>query len=205
MWHDLLDVQIPVLEKILRTVAVYALILLIFRVVGKRSMSALNTMDFVVMFLLSNVVQNAIIGADNSLSGGAIGAVTLVAVNSAVDRLALAYPAFRVVVEGRSTEVVHDGTADDKALHRLGMRRSELDHAIRLQNGDDIGEVGTGTLEPGGQLILTLKPDQQGATHADVAELHQRLNRIEALLADRVSGDPTPASPPPNPHHREQR
>lgn len=205
MWHDLLDVQIPVVEKILRTVAVYALILLIFRVIGKRSMSSLNTMDFVVMFLLSNVVQNAIIGADNSLSGGVIGAVTLVAVNSGVDRLALAYPAFRVLVEGRAVEVIRNGTADETVLHRLGMRRSELDHAIRLQNGDDIDEVGTGTLEPGGQLILTLKPDQQSATHADVADLHQRLDRIEALLADRLSGDPTPASPPPNPHHRQQR
>ncbi len=185
MWHDLLVIQIPPLEKIIRTVAVYLLILLIFRVIGKRSISSLNTMDFVVMFLLSNVVQNAIIGNDNSLAGGAIGAVTLVVANSVVNRLALAYPAFRVLVEGRATRVITDGKADPKALRRLGIRRAELDHAIRLQNGDDVAEVGTGMLEPGGQLVLTLKPEEQDATHADIQALHRRLDRIEALLSQR--------------------
>ncbi len=182
MWHSLLSVQIPILEKVLRTIAVYLLILLIFRLVGKRSISSLNTMDFVVMFLLSNVVQNAIIGSDNSLLGGAIGAVTLVASNSVVDRLAFTYPWFRALVEGRATEVVRNGHADHKALRRLGLRQEELDHAIRLQNGDDIAEIGNGTLQPGGQLVLTLKPEEQDATHADIAALHRRLDRIEALL-----------------------
>jgi uncharacterized membrane protein YcaP (DUF421 family) len=139
-------------------------------------------MDFVVMFLLSNVVQNSIIGSDNSLLGGVIGAVTLVVTNSVVDRLALAYPAFRVLVEGRPIQVVTDGVADRGTLRKLGMRQADLDHAIRLQNGDDTQEIGSGILEPGGQLILTLKPDQQDATHADIAALNQRLDRIEALL-----------------------
>jgi len=182
MWHSLLSVQIPILEKVIRTIAVYLLILVIFRLVGKRSISSVNTMDFVVMFLLSNVVQNAIIGSDNSLLGGAIGAVTLVASNSVVDRLAFAYPRFRVLVEGRATEVVRDGHADAKALRRLGLRQEELDHAIRLQNGDDIAEIDTGTLQPGGQLVLTLKPDEQDANHADILALHRKLDRIEALL-----------------------
>ncbi|MET3806285.1 uncharacterized membrane protein YcaP (DUF421 family) [Nakamurella sp. UYEF19] len=185
MWHDLLSVQIPVPEKIIRTVAVYVLIMVLFRIIGKRSISSLNTMDFVVMFLLSNVVQNAIIGNDNSLVGGAIGAVTLVVTNAVVNRLAYAFPAFRVIVEGRSTEVIKDGKADQAALRRLGLRRAELDHAIRLQNGDDIEEIGTGTLEPGGQLVLTLKPAEQDATHADIQALHRRLDRIEALLTER--------------------
>jgi uncharacterized membrane protein YcaP (DUF421 family) len=182
MWHSLLSVQIPILEKVIRTIAVYLLILVIFRLVGKRSISSVNTMDFVVMFLLSNVVQNAIIGSDNSLLGGAIGAVTLVASNSVVDRLAFAYPRFRALVEGRATEVVRDGHADAKALRRLGLRQEELDHAIRLQNGDDIAEIDTGTLQPGGQLVLTLKPDEQDANHADILALHRKLDRIEALL-----------------------
>lgn len=182
MWHDLFAFQIPVLEKVVRTVGVYVLILLIFRATGKRSIASLNTMDFVVMFLLSNVVQNAVIGNDDSLIGGAVGAVTLVVTNTVVDRLALASPAFRRFVEGTATRVVDDGTVDRAALRRLGLRQEDLDHAIRLQNGDDVSEVGTGTLQPGGQLILTLKPDEQDATHGDIAELHQRLDRIEALL-----------------------
>ena len=77
MWHSMFAVQIPILEKILRTVLVYATILILFRLVGKRDLATLNLFDFVVLFLLSNVVQNAIIGNDTSLLGGIIGAVTL--------------------------------------------------------------------------------------------------------------------------------
>lgn len=182
MWHNLFVFQLPVLEKVVRTVAVYLLILLIFRVIGKRSIGSLNTMDFVVMFLLSNVVQNAIIGNDNSLVGGAVGAVTLVVTNNVVDRLAFAFPAFRRLIEGTATQVVDDGRVDLAVLRRLGMRQEELDHAIRLQNGDDVAEIGSGTLQPGGQLILTLKPGEQDATHDDVADLRRQLDRIEALL-----------------------
>ena len=65
---------------------------------------------------------------------------------------------------------------------RLGLSRSEIDHAVRLQNGDDVKQVQTGNLEPGGQLVLTLKHAEQGATKADVAELADRLGRIERLL-----------------------
>jgi hypothetical protein len=93
MWHAMFVEQIPVAEKILRTVIVYAFIALLFRVTGKRGLASLNTFDIIVIFLLSNVVQNAVIGNDTSLIGGMIGAVTLVAVNTGVNRLiALAIP-----------------------------------------------------------------------------------------------------------------
>jgi uncharacterized membrane protein YcaP (DUF421 family) len=80
MWHSMFAVQIPIVEKILRTVLVYATILILFRLAGKRDLATLNIFDFVVLFLLSNVVQNAIIGNDTSLLGGIIGAATLVTV-----------------------------------------------------------------------------------------------------------------------------
>lgn len=70
MWHAMFAEQIPLTEKILRTVIVYAVIALLFRLTGKRGLASLNTFDFVVIFLLSNVVQNAIIGNDTSLTGG---------------------------------------------------------------------------------------------------------------------------------------
>src|SRR6202451_2533245 len=87
MWHSMFAEQIPLAEKILRTVIVYAAIAVLFRLTGKRGLASLNTFDFVVIFLLSNVVQNAIIGNDTSLTGGVIGAATLVAVNSCLNRL----------------------------------------------------------------------------------------------------------------------
>jgi uncharacterized membrane protein YcaP (DUF421 family) len=182
MWHAMFAQQIPFTEKILRTVIVYALIVVLFRLTGKRGMANLSTLDFAVVFLLSNVVQNAVIGNDNSLTGGAIGAVTLVAINAAVDRLIVFSSAAERIFEGRATTVINDGHVRARTLRRLGLRRSEIDHAVRLQNGDDVSQIETGNLEPSGQLVLTLKQAEQGATKADIAELTDRLARMERLL-----------------------
>ena len=182
MWHAIFAEQIPFTEKILRTIIIYALLVVLFRLTGKRGMANLSTLDFVVIFLLSNVVQNAIIGNDNSVTGGIIGAVTLVSVNAVIDRLIVASPAAERIFEGRATTVIEDGHVRARVLRRLGMSRSEIDHAVRLQNGDDVSQVETGSLEPAGQLILTLKHAEQGATKADIADLGDRLARIEHLL-----------------------
>ena len=183
MWHSMFAEQIPLAEKIIRTVTVYALIALLFRLAGKRGMASMNTFDFVVIFLLSNVVQNAIIGNDTSLVGGMIGAVTLVAVNAAVNRLIAASGTAARIFDGKPTTVISDGHVIHRALVRLGLRRSELDHAVRLENGDDVSQVGLGVLESGGQLVLSLKASEQGATKSDVAALQDRLGRIDELLA----------------------
>jgi uncharacterized membrane protein YcaP (DUF421 family) len=182
MWHAMFAEQIPLAEKILRTVIVYALIAVLFRLTGKRGMASMNTFDFVVIFLLSNVVQNAVIGNDTSLTGGIIGAVTLVTVNTLVNRLIAANATVARIFDGGPTTVISDGHVVEGALRHLGLRRSELDHAVRLQNGDDVSQIGLGRLEPGGQLVLTLKAAEQGATKADIAELTGRLGHIERLL-----------------------
>jgi uncharacterized membrane protein YcaP (DUF421 family) len=182
MWRDMFVEQIPVVEKILRTVIVYGLLAVLFRLTGKRGLANLSTFDFIVIFLLSNVVQNAVIGNDNSLIGGMIGAVTLVGVNTALNRLIAINATAARIFEGQATTVITDGHVVDRALRRLGLRRSEIDHAVRLQNGDDIEQVHDGSLEPGGQLVLTLKPAEQNATKADIAALTDRLLRLEGLL-----------------------
>jgi len=186
MWHDLFAVQVPVAEKIIRTVAVYAVLALLFRIFGKRGLASLNTFDFVVMFLLSNVVQNAIIGEDNSLLGGVIGAVTLVAVNAVVTWwLAMDGRAERLL-EGTGTTIIKDGRLQRGALRRLAIRPAELDQAVRLQNGDDVSQVKLGRLEPGGRIVLTLDEGAQGATKSDIDDLKRQLAAVEQLLARLV-------------------
>ena len=187
--HDLWAVQIPILEKIIRTVLVYALVLLLFRFAGKRGLANLNTFDFVVMFLLSNVVQNAIIGADNSLLGGVIGAVTLVAVNAAMNRWVASDTRAERLLEGSATTLITDGAFIPGALRRLALRTSEIEHAVRVQNGDSIEEVADARLEPGGQLIVTLKEADQTATHSDVEAIQARLAAIEELLTTLAGRD----------------
>lgn len=182
MWHDMFVIQVPVLEKVLRTVLVYITIIVLFRIGGKRGLANLNTFDFVVIFLLSNVVQNAIIGNDQSVLGGVVGAVTLVGINAGLNHLLSRNDRIAQLLEGKPTTVIDDGHVVRRAVRRLALRPSELDHAVRLQNGDDISEVKTGRLEPGGQLVLTLKEPEQSATKADIAQLHAELAAIHALL-----------------------
>jgi uncharacterized membrane protein YcaP (DUF421 family) len=183
MWHDMFVIQIPVLEKILRTVLVYLTIVILFRLVGKRDLATFNTFDFVVIFLLSNVVQNAIIGNDDSVSGGVIGAAVLVGINAAANRWLVASPRASRLLEGKPTTIIEDGRFIKGALRRLALRPAEIDHAIRVQNGDDVSEIGNGLMEPSGQLVLSLKPAEQSATKGDVEHLNARLDRIDAALA----------------------
>jgi uncharacterized membrane protein YcaP (DUF421 family) len=186
MWHTLFAQQIPFDEKVVRTVLVYAVVAVLIRATGKRGLSGLNTLDIAVVFLLSNVVQNAIIGNDLSVTGGAIGAVTLVAVDVLLNRLALRSDLFARIFDGTETTVIRDGVVLAAPVRRLGLRRVELDHAVRLQNGDDVAQVETGVLEPTGQLLLTLRASEQSATKADVDRLSAQLARIEAALAARA-------------------
>jgi len=188
MWHQIFVVQVPVAEKVLRTVFVYATIVFLFRLSGKRGLASLNTLDFVVIFLLSNVVQNAIIGNDTSVTGGAIGAATLVAVNAAINRLILHSPRVARLLEGKPTTVIENGATLPSAMRRLGLRSEDLAHAVRMQNGDSIDEMQHGVLEPGGQLILNLKPSEQGATKADVDHILARLAAIDARLGSEPRG-----------------
>jgi uncharacterized membrane protein YcaP (DUF421 family) len=182
MWHEIFVVQVPIAEKVLRTVLVYATIVLLFRLSGKRGLASLNTLDFVVIFLLSTVVQNAIIGNDQSFTGGAIGAATLVAVNAAVNRLIARSPRAARILEGKATTVITDGATIPSAVRHLALRPVDLEHAVRMQNGDSVEEMQRGVLEPSGHLILTLKPAEQAASKGDVAQLLARLDAIEARL-----------------------
>src|SRR5512147_1828863 len=80
-WHDMFVLGLPVLEKILRPLAVYAFLVVGLRLAGKRELAQLNPFDLIVLLTISNTLQNAIIGEDNSITGGIIGAATLLAVN----------------------------------------------------------------------------------------------------------------------------
>ncbi len=182
MWHQMFVEQIPVAEKLLRTVLVYTLVAVLIRLTGKRGLAGLNTLDIAVVFLLSNVVQNAIIGDDLSVTGGAVGATTLVVVNSALNRLAVHSELFARIFDGTPTQVIEDGKALPQAMRHVGLRKAELEHAVRVQNGDDLGEVASGVLEPSGQLVVTLRRAEQGATKGDIERLAAQLTQIEARL-----------------------
>ncbi len=188
VWDDLWVMQIPPAEKVLRTVAVYAAILLIVRLAGKRLLAQMNSLDLVVVLLLSNVVQNAIIGADNSLSGGVLGAIVLVSLNAALERLTQVWPALGVLLEGRPTTVVRDGQFIDGSLDRLGVSRRELDGALRRQGADNIAEVRRAEFDPGGSIVVDLEPREQGLSRGEFQDAMARLTaRLDELAPPTAS------------------
>ncbi|MGC0417596.1 DUF421 domain-containing protein [Embleya sp. AB8] len=185
MWHDMLVSGIPWTEKALRTIVVYLAIVTLLRWMGKRDLAQVNTSDLVVMLLLSNVVQNAVIGPDNSVSGALFGAVVLVAANAALVRCSARWDGFARLFEGTPTVLARDGTYDQARIARMGLRLADLDAAVKRQGGDDVAETTSVTLEPGGALLVALRPADQSADKQDIADLDARLSRIEALLRHR--------------------
>jgi uncharacterized membrane protein YcaP (DUF421 family) len=176
---DLFDLQMPVLEKVLRTVAVYLGIAALIRVAGKRLMAQMNSLDLVVVLLLSNVVQNAIIGEDNSLLGGLIGALVLVTFNAVLDHWSMHSPRVAWLFSGKATEVIAEGVVDHSALRRLGMTQEELANAIQAQGADSFSEVRRVLIEPGGSVSVDLRPEAHSAT---IADLRRAVDTLTAQL-----------------------
>jgi uncharacterized membrane protein YcaP (DUF421 family) len=117
-------------QEVLRTIAVYLFLVLALRLAGKRELAQLNSFDLVVL-LLSNTVQNAIIGPDNSLLGGLLGAAVLLAANYTTVGLGFEYPALARALEGTRPRWLQDGRMLDDNLRRYLITREELMAAIR--------------------------------------------------------------------------
>src|SRR5215207_10347344 len=122
MWKDLTELGVSLPDKMIRTIAVYLVLAALLRLAGKRDLAQLNSFDLVVMLLLSNVVQNAIIGPDNSLLGGLVGAAVLLSFNAVVVRTVTRSQVATDLFEGKPTELIRDGRLDEPALRRLGLR-----------------------------------------------------------------------------------
>src|SRR5579883_2034715 len=126
MWHEIFDVGVPVIEKIVRPILIYLVLVILLRAFGKRELAQLNPFDLVVLLSLSNTVQNAIIGNDNSLTGGVIGAFTLLAVNYLVVRFLFRHRRLDQVFEGKPTVLIEDGHLVKHALAKELLTRGEL-------------------------------------------------------------------------------
>ena len=190
---DLWTLGVPVAEKIVRTVLVYGGLAVLLRVAGKRNLAQLNSFDLVVVLLLSNVVQNAIIGPDDSLTGGLLGAVVLLGVNSLVVRIVNRSDLAVRVFEGEDIPLVKDGRFVDRSLRKEGLRRADVEAALRAQNADGAMDVAEATLSPGGSIVVWLKPEQMNATRADIAVIGTRLDAIERAL--RLTASPLDVQP----------
>lgn len=149
--------DIPVWEKIFRSVVIYLFILLAFRFTGKRQVGQLTPFDLVVLLILSNVVQNAVIGNDNSLGGGIIGAVTILALNWGVVEISYRFKSARRLMEGTPTLLIHNGKILYENLKRERITTEDLEAALRKCGIIDAEQARFAILEENGQISVVPK------------------------------------------------
>jgi uncharacterized membrane protein YcaP (DUF421 family) len=182
VFSHMFQLPLPLAEKLLRPVIVYLVLVVLLRLFGKRELAQLNPFDLVVLLSLSNTVQNAIIGEDNSVTGGVIGAFGLLGINWLVVRTLYRSPRLLRALEGRSAVLVRDGKIDHDAVRRESLTREELMEAIHRQGFEHLNQVRRCVLEPNGSFYV--EPFEPPAAERHHAEL---LDRLEALTREIAS------------------
>ncbi len=180
MWHHMFILGVPVLEKILRAIAVYAFLIIGLRLAGKRELAQLNPFDLVVLLTLSNTVQNAIIGDDNSITGGLIGAATLLLINYLVIRFLFAHDRMDRLVEGEEDVLIDHGRIQEDHLKKELLTRHELEIAAHRQGFGDLQEIDHAAIEPGGGIFFAAK--KPTLDEVQQSDLIKRLDAIALQL-----------------------
>ena len=188
MWSDIFVPGVPVLEKIIRPLIVYVALLIFIRLFGKRELAQLNPYDLIVLLTISNTVQNAIIGNDNSLTGGLIGAFVLMAFNLVVVRFLYRHEKIDRIIEGDAILLVDKGRVVKDALDRELITVPELETVAHRQGFASLEEVHRCILEPSGTLAMFGKRPSTGELRQE--ELIERLEEIKAMLAARGPASP---------------
>ena len=191
MWKDMFFLALPIAEKILRPIVVYAFLVVSLRLSGKRELVQLNPFDLVVLLTLSNTVQNAIIGDDNSVTGGIIGATSLLVVNYLVVRFLYNHRKLDQVFEGRADVLIEDGKVKMRNLKRELITMSQLEAAARKQGFDALSDVQQCVLEAGGTITFVGK--KPGSDETRHVELLKRLDKLAEDLIKLRGSTPPPA------------
>ena len=177
---------LPLLEKIVRPMIVYVCLVGFLRLFGKRELAQLNPFDLVVLLSLSNTVQNAIIGDDNSVTGGLIGAFSLLATNWLLVRVLFKMPKLNQALEGTETVLIRRGKVDQAALAKETLTETELLTVLHKQGLDEFAEVERCVLEPNGTFYVEgMKPSPDDQIREEIRELVRGLTReVKELRAE---------------------
>ncbi len=186
---------LPILEKILRPMIVYVALIAFLRLFGKRELAQLNPFDLVVLLSLSNTVQNAMIGDDNSISGGVIGAFSLLAINWLLMRFLYHAPKFNQALQGKERTLITDGVVDKRALKLETLTEEELLSVLHKQSFDSFDEVKTCVLEPNGTFYIeSRKPSGEDKEFGElldaVRKLSAEVNDLREQLGIRPATTP---------------
>lgn len=189
-WHhktieDMFHIALPIIEKMIRPIIVYFFLVIALRIFGKRELTNINPFDFVVLLTLANTVQNAIIGDDNTVTGGVIGATTLLATNYLVVRFLFKHRRLDQLVEGKPTTLIENGKVCRDGLAREMLTEAELLSVAHRQGFGDLDDIEHCELEPGGTFFVKGKtPGDQEIRHGELlTRLDELTKQIVALNA----------------------
>jgi uncharacterized membrane protein YcaP (DUF421 family) len=159
MWK----LAVPVWELVVRGVVVYLFLVILLRLTGKRQVGQLAPFDLVLLLVLSNAVQNAMNGGDNSVLGGMISAVTLISLNWLLGVVTYRSHRLARLIEGRAEVIIHNGKVDHEVMARERLTQSELDTALRRAGCASVADVHFAVLENNGDISVRLRTHRPGA------------------------------------------
>ncbi len=148
------NMAVPWWELVIRSIAVYAFLIFILRISGKRQIGQMSPFDLVLLLILSNAVQNSMSGGDNSLIGGLLIAGVLVGINFLVGYATYRSKKLEVLIEGRPQIVIHNGQLFEDVMAKCQLTHHELDAALRQAGCERVAEVRSAILENNGVISV---------------------------------------------------
>lgn len=142
------------LDIIIRSTAVYFFMIIALRIFGKKKLSQLNTADVILILLISNSVQNAMVGINSSLLGGLVAALVLFLINFILKKIRYNFKSFTDIIQDKPEILIHDGKIDFKALAKLEITSDELDEVIREHGIENFKEVKLAMMEIDGNISV---------------------------------------------------
>jgi uncharacterized membrane protein YcaP (DUF421 family) len=190
LYHDMFHMPLPISEKILRPVIVYLCLIIFLRLFGKRELAQLNPFDLVVLLSLSNTVQNAIIGDDNSVTGGILGAFALLAINWLLMWVLYRAPKVTALLEGQPSTLIKDGVIDERELKIQSLTHEDLISVLNKNSFNDPSDVALCVLEPNGTFYVKGKTPssddiERGELMATLLELSAEVKALRHQIEAR--------------------
>jgi uncharacterized membrane protein YcaP (DUF421 family) len=182
MMQNMFHLQLPLLEKLLRPVIVYLCLIVFLRIFGKRELAQLNPFDLVVLLSLSNTVQNAIIGEDNSITGGVVGAFALLTANWGLSRLLYEKPQLTSVLEGTQSVLIENGIVNQEQMKLETLTHEELISVLNKNGFNNPADVKLCVLEPNGTFYVEGMTPTRETVHS--RELMDAVTRLTAEVRE---------------------
>jgi len=167
----------PYIDITLRNVAIYFFMIIALRIFGKKELSQLNTADVILILLISNSVQNAMVGANTSLYGGIIAAFSLFLINSIFKKVMLKSKFIKELVQDKPEVLIHNGKIEFKTLARLGITSEELEEAMREHGIEYYKDVKLAMFEIDGNISIISGNENLKQTHHK-RKIHKTLGKL---------------------------